>query len=331
MKKLLAIFLIVLCMNGIFALTRECKQLSLPEMLQEQADSGNPEVMYRLSGLYETGYAGVEKDSATALSLLRRSADAGYSPAMNYLGYAYATSLLGLEHNPDSALIWIERAAMSPQPDPKAFNNLGMMLLTGTNGIKKDYGKARYWLEKGDERNLPSASSMLARIYLEGLGVQPDTTLAVTLLRKAATAGLQDATYKLAEIVLPTTDSLTVDETIELGLSYYHDRIMPVAIPLIKRAADANDSFAIAVLAQCTAEGRGVKYDFNDAVELYARAAALGEPHAQFILAETLQEFPDLLDALPDFDFDFDIQDLYEAAAEKGITDASSAIMPLRP
>lgn len=329
MKKLLLTICVLIAVCAMHApLSADTPRQQSLRRLEERADSGDPRALFWLSSMYERGIEGYPRDSLRALALLRAAADSAYAPAMNYLGYAYAVPLLGVRQDPDSALMWIERAAMSPEPDPKAFNNLGMLLLTGRHGVRRDYGKARYWLEKGSELDLPTASASLARMYLEGLGMQPDTVQALRLLRRAAAKGLDDAARELASLVLPATDTLSSSARLDLALPYYHDRIWPVAIPLIQSAADCGEPLAIAIMAQCYAEGTGVPYDYTRAIDLYAKAAAMGEPHAQFIMAETLQSFPDLLDQYPTLQ---DAPSLYEAAARAGVTDATEAIAPLRP
>lgn len=309
----------------------------------EQSETLTPAQTYRLSMMYESGRGGVSRDTAEALRLLRKSAAEGYAPAMNYLGYCYGAPLLGLTQNPDSALYWIERGATAPEPDPKAFNNLGAILMEGALGIQRDYEKARYWLERGNRAGAATSTAMLAKIYLQGLGVEPDTAAALPLLRIAAGAGIRDAASELAAIVLPQTDTLSPAQALEYALPYYHEKIMSVALPLIQRAALADVPLAVAILAQCTAEGLGLPYNYERAIDLYAHAATLGEPHAQFILAETLQSFPDLLEGrdkllqvLTDAATPGETEEpyatiLYRLAARSGVTDAGAALAPLRP
>lgn len=306
-------------------------------------DPETPEGLYRRSMLLETGRDGTARDTAASLALLRQSAAQGYAPAMNYLGYCYGAANLGLRHDPDSTLYWIGRAATADEPDPKAFNNLGAILLNGEFGIKRDYAKARYWLQRGSDAGVATSTAMLAKVYLQGLGLEPDTVQALPLLRRAAGAGIRDAALELASIVLPPTDTMTAAQALEWALPYYHERILPVALPPIVRAAAESVPLAVAILAQCTAEGIGVPYDYGRAVDLYARAAALGEPHAMFILAEALQTFPDLLDSDPALisaligreecdDVPVSLSSiLYERAAGAGVRDATEALRPLRP
>ncbi|MCM1006032.1 MAG: sel1 repeat family protein [Lachnospiraceae bacterium] len=346
MKKIFLFILSLGIVSAIYASSRgeQVEPCDALKPLQEQADSGNLNAMYRLSIAYENGIPGCAPDTAAAIDLLHKSAMGGYAPAMNYLGYCYGAGHLGLRRDADSALWWIEKAAAADVPDPKAFNNLGAMLLYGELGVQRDYAKARYWLSKGAEAGVATSAAMLAKVYLQGLDIEPDTTAAIPLLRQGARAGILDAALELADIILPQTDSLPSEQLLNTALPYYHERITPVAIPLIERAANADVPLAVAILAQCTAEGIGVDYDYDRAVELYARAAALGEPHAQYILAETLQALPDLLASRPelvstligheecdDTDTATLSEILYARAAHAGITDAAKALQPLRP
>lgn len=336
MKKILLIAALAFATQTVYSTLptgeAEARKRSL-QRLEERADSGVPQAQYALSALLERGAEGFEPDTVRALRLLRSSAQSGYAPAQNYLGYAYGLKLLGLPENPDSALYWIECAALNKEPDPKAYNNLGMMLMTGTGGVRKDEVKARYWLERGAEMGVPTSKALLARMYLDGTGVVPDTVKATGLLREAARAGLTDAGEALADIVLPQAHTLNAKETFEMAMSYYHERIYPVALPLLALGTDTGYAPAIAVMAQCAAEGIGMPYDYPLSIYLYALAAELGEPHAQYILAETLQTFPDLLKDLEPIygNINLDAETLYRKAAEQGITNATEAVTPLRP
>ena len=86
---------------------------------------------------------------------------------------------------------------------------------------------------------------------------------------------------------------------------------------------------AYALLGHAYSRGLGVGYDHAKANEYFARAAQLGDPSAQFILAETLEIFPDALRTLlPDLDADdatMTPESLRAAAARAGVTDAAAA------
>src|SRR5690606_32865217 len=50
-------------------------------------------------------------------------------------------------------------------------------------------------------QGLPEAQTALAHLYLEGLGVLPDATVGVELLRRAAATGHAPALYRYAELL----------------------------------------------------------------------------------------------------------------------------------
>lgn len=79
---------------------------------------------------------------------------------------------------------------------------------------------------------------------------------------------------------------------------------------------------AYALLGHAYSHGAGVPYDHSLANKYFIAAALLGDPAASYILAETLEIFPDLLpEVTPD--------QLREQAAQKGISDARAAATAL--
>ena len=325
--------------------------------LEARADSGSAQAQFALSMLYEDGREGYPKDAARALQLIRSAAAQAYAPACNYLGFSYLNGALGLHQSADSALLWIERAATAPEPDPKAFNNLGMLLLTGDGGVRQDYAKARYWLQRGADRGLPTSQASLAQMYLYGIGVEQDSARAQQLLHTAARAGMLDAALQLRELTRAQTDTLGPQAALDLGLQYYRDKIYPLSAPLFRQASDGGNAYATALLAQAYAEGLGVHYDYPMALALYTTAAMAGDPSAMYILAEALEQFPDLLQSpqftnpdivdptinpdhltpainpthTPAMLKDLTPDQLREAAAAQGIATAQAALLRLHP
>ncbi len=295
------------------------------QRLVARADSGVAQAQFALSGLIERGEEGFARDSVLALRLLRMSAGQGYAPACNYLGYCYFIPSLGLRQDADSALAWIERAASVPDPDPKAFNNLGMLLLTGEGGVRRDYGKAFYWLSKGACRGVPAAQASLAHMSLEGLGVEKDSLRAGILLHDAAAAGLRQAAVRLREITAAATDTMRTETLMPLALGYYHEGLFDLSAPLFEQCAGRGDAYAAALLAQSYARGLGVPYSYERSVEWYKKAAEGGDPSAQYVLGETLSQFPDMLGEGPT------AQEWLERAATGGVTDGEAAMRRLNP
>ena len=322
MRNLLYIIVISLATLACFA-TGESEAISRLRLLAREGDA---EAMYRLSYLLETGKGGVPVDSLRADSLLRASAEKGYAPACNLLGYRY------YDLAPDTMLMWITRAATAPQPDPKAFNNLGYLLSTGSGGVKKDMKKALYWYGRGAEAGVPAAMASLAGLLLDGREVPADSLLALSLLRGAAAKGFRPAAERLYLIVSHNLDSLSADDALEQGLDYYNERIFPVSAPFFMRAAKADNPYALALLAQSYAEGLGVPYDYGHAMHLFWHAAILGDPSAAYIVGETLQQFPDaFLEETMSDPLARTPEEWLRQAASLGVTDAHRAITRLQP
>lgn len=289
-------------------------------------------------------------DSDSALILLRQAADSAYPPAQNYLGYKYMTGADGIEVNADTALALIEKAAMSG--DAGACNNLGFILSNGMAGVENDYAKARYWLEKGAAHGHAAASAGLARLLLEGKGGMRDTLRAESLLASAASRGLADAGRMLYSIISPRLDTLSGKELTDSALYYHHRKIWPVAAPLLQRASDGGDAYAMAIAAVCHSQGvAGFDYDYDAALSLFMQAAILGDPSARYIVAETLDVTPDAFSAiqvpecyenrfrgemntfrLPADDWRrLSADDWRQAAAFDGVTDSRTALQRLYP
>lgn len=287
---------------------------------------------------YETGQDTAERAPDKSFALYRRSALAGYAPAQNYLGFLYYGRTE--DRNIDSALYWIEKAALAG--DITAAGNLGY-LLSQAPDIPHDYTKAVKWLEIAADKGLPAAFIPLADMKRRGEGTETDTTAAVVLYEKAMKAGVPDAQYLLRDMMKEKWQRLPGDSALHLGQKYYFGGGVAAAIPLLKRATEDKEPLAFTIMGDAYSKGLGVIYDYPEAIRMYLTGALLGQPSAQFILAETLDFFPDavteddLKEILGKESCNFDLtllltpQYWYEKAAEKGITDADSAFRNLLP
>jgi TPR repeat protein len=73
---------------------------------------------------------------------------------------------------------------------------IGMLYMLG-QGVKKDYYKARDWLEKAAEQNHGGAQGKLGYLYSQGLSVQRNYETAFEWFKKAAKQGDVDGQYNL--------------------------------------------------------------------------------------------------------------------------------------
>lgn len=249
------------------------------------------EVLYRKAYAIEIGNDSTPGDVQKAIPLYIRSAEAGYAPAQSYLGFCYYNGN-GTDRQPHLGISWIEKAAM--QGDIKACNNLGWLLANGEE-VVRDYPKAAYWFEKAANAGLPMAQSQLADLYREGKGVEPDSLVARNLYIAAIAGGLADAERKLLAMDYHRYLTLSADSAASEGIDFYKRRAYSISATLFEIAVEKGSAPAKFWLAESYAHGRGVKYDFDKALNWYYQAACDGIASAQYIVAETLEMFPDAI------------------------------------
>lgn len=274
------------------------------------------EDLFLLAQLYETGNDSIPADLDRSISYYRMAAREGYAPARNYLGFLHYEGSK-TSKDVDSALYWIGLAA--EEGDIKAAGNLGY-LLSQASDVSHDYPRAFKWLQKASDAGLKSSLVPLAELYRRGLGVEADTLKAIALYDRAIESGIQDAQLYLLAMMGNSWKSLPADSALALGLKYYVHRAPVAGIDLIETAANAGSPKALALLGDAYSRGIGVPYDHDLSVEFFHKAAILGDPSAQFILAELLEFFPDL----PGEDL-HDPSYWYEKAAQAGVDDAEEA------
>lgn len=243
-----------------------------------------------------------------------------------------------LKADPDSSLILLEEAAALGHP--RAANNLAYLLLYG-DSARRDPGRAAELFRMAADAGLPTAMAQLADLYRQGLGLPADTLKADSLYLLAAGRGLEDADYKLTAMMMPVWQTLAPDSLLQLGRIYYAARANTAAVSCLNLAIRDIDALeenvltsdvppqatALAILGDAYAHGRGVPYNFPASLASFLRAARLGDPSAQYIIAETLDLSPDALAhiGVGGDDPDADAQRWYILAARKGITDARTA------
>jgi len=153
--------------------------------LQEDADA----LYVKADAFFSRGkYA-----EAFALSML--AANAGHPAACSLVGVCYANGF-GTDKDVPTAQIFFEKAASGGLP--RGRRNFAIALMDPSCG-PPDYRKAveqlTYAIELGDERSF----GILARLYMDGIGVEKGLGKAVGLLRRGADARDPQALYDLSE------------------------------------------------------------------------------------------------------------------------------------
>ena len=158
------------------------------EWYRISADAGNAKAQCNLGVLYMYGH-GVEKDPSKAAEWYRRSSENGYSRGMTN----YACLLRdgnGVPKDTEKAVYWFTQSG-----SPRAKRLLAQMYLSGTD-VPKDVNKARELLESASSRDRKAMFILGDLIYDE------DKERAVSLFRKSAEKGFDDAVRRLEELGL---------------------------------------------------------------------------------------------------------------------------------
>lgn len=329
------------------------------ERLWAEADSGSAAALYNLAAIYDRGFLpspidSVSGDTITPRSLYQRAAEKGYIPAVSHYGYLLVRDAES-QADIDSGMRLIEKAALAG--DPKAANNLGYFLTQGEL-VTRDYEKALFWLKKAADAGLATGAAQLADLYRQGLGTTPDTLAATALYEQAIHAGLADAQRKLIAMNARGWQSLSPDSALTLARRYYREGVTTPAIILLEQITNhyrntpasrenystsagkesystsaAQESYstsvkahALALLGDAYSRGIGVPYSYEKSIELFLRAARLGNAPAQFIVAETLDMFPDALDEfISRTSAEHSAVYWYDRASASGIEEATAA------
>lgn len=296
--------------------------------LEQSALRGDSAAMYHLATLYRRGFDSIAPDSARAFRLLNAAANKGYVPAMNLLGTDYMTS--PALHNPDSALFWLRRAAHAG--DPRARNNVAFLILQDSAADSDELEEAVRFLRESAQAGVPQAAATLADLYRTGRGVEKDTLQAEMLYLQARSAGLDDAERKLMAMNHHRYAAIAPREALREGLRAAQAGAHAVAFRLFSRAAEDSIPRALALLGDAYASAKGTDYNHDKATAYFLRAALAGDPSARFIIAETLEIFPDALSKaardsgmqiVPEMNVP---QYWYDLAAEEGVSDAETAL-----
>ena len=161
--------------------------------------------------------------------------------------------------------------------------------------------RIRGYFERSAREGVPRSRLVLGRMHANGWGVPRDDERALAMLRGAS--GLSDARLEMASIELRRGNQALAEQHWRAAgemsdpLGWYQ-----LGVGQRKRGAHAaaNDSFraaleldpeltpALANLAQSYMEGLGVDAHPQTGLDLYERAAALGDPVAQFVLGRLL-------------------------------------------
>ncbi|KAI4888101.1 hypothetical protein NFI96_018444 [Prochilodus magdalenae] len=162
--------------------------------------------------------------------------------------------------------------ASAQQDYSKAQFNVGVCYERG-RGVAKDLSKALQYYRRAAEAGHRQAQYRCAKLLLNSRGQQSashaDSATAISLLHKAAAAGLTEA-----QLYLGVLFSENADADGRKSVQYF------------RMAAESGDSTGLLFLGQCYERGFGVPQCFSTAVSLYQQAAEKGNQEAKNALRD---------------------------------------------
>ncbi len=171
--------------------------------------------------------------------------------------------------------------------------NIGLTYYKGSEGVKRDYTKARLCFEKAAEKGNQTALYHLGWIHQYAEGVEKNRLTAVRYYQLAAYSGCAAAQEQLTSLF--NSEEITASELTAIAQIYYRgdheitqDRAL--AIKLYEKAYGRNDTSAALFLAQHHQTSEEGQKDINLAFSFYMRAVSLGNQEALAPLEHLAEE-----------------------------------------
>lgn len=152
-------------------------------LLHPLAEQGVPAVQYILGQMYRRG-RGFIVSLPEALPWLQQAAAANYPPAQIALGEIYETGE-GVVQDLEAAAQWFQKAADSGSAQGQL--RLGLHYIRINPG--RDFTQAAAWLKLAAQQNEAEAQYFLARLFLEGNGIEQDRAEAMVWFYRAGAQG----------------------------------------------------------------------------------------------------------------------------------------------
>ena len=173
---------------------------------------------------------------------------------------------------------------LSDEQDPTALYYMGQMYMNG-QGVEKDTTKATEYFQKADALGNQKATVALAKLVYYDDTIENNREIGLEYLKKSAYNGSADALFELGNIYATGEGGMEKDYTYAFG--YY-------LMSAMKGDKRAQHKLAFAYL-----NGRGTTQDFESGIKWLARSANQGYVIAQKDLADFQSTDPRLVN-LPD-------------------------------
>jgi TPR repeat protein len=157
-------------------------------LMEAAAQAGNKLAQFNLAQLLvrrEPGEAGLRR----AVPYYERASDAGLADAQYAMSQVLSTGTGGRTRDDEAARKLLENAAR--QNFDTAQYDLGYWYLNGRGGAR-DYRSGFNWLMRAAQSGNVAAQNAVARLYMQGIGTEPDTAAAAAWYVLAKRSGLSD-------------------------------------------------------------------------------------------------------------------------------------------
>lgn len=163
------------------------------------ADQGSDRAMAYLGWFYEEG-RGVSTDGERAAKWYARAVDAGARQYTLHLGWMYLQGEL-LERDRVTAEAWFRRGIDTGIPEARLALGSIYFADAQSSGDRADGREAESLLLSALEAGALQATRFLGRMYVEGIGVEPDPERGVAAVRLGAAAGDGELQLYLARLL----------------------------------------------------------------------------------------------------------------------------------
>jgi TPR repeat protein len=249
---------------------------------RKAADLKHGEAAARIGVFFERGY-GVRKNGEEAMQWFLKAIDLGYDISFAVgVRYAnggdpiFAENIIPVNHS--EALKWFKYSAKNGEK--VAMYNIGTFYANGT-GVNQDDAEAAKWFISSAKNGFADAQLAVGKIYLEGKGVKKDALEAAAWFQK---------------IIDDHPRPFSTDRILVAKAEYYLAKSYMVmerggntdyrkVTGLLKSSSEKGLSLSQLELGNFYAKGVGVPQMPSEAVGLWRKSAAQGNPDAQLKLA----------------------------------------------
>ncbi len=221
---------------------------------------GNATAMCDIGLLYLRGLLG-ETDISQAIYYLEKSASMGATLPLYILSNIYRSKESGF-YNPAKGIKFLRIA--SDHSHAPSMVALGMAFYSG-DGVKQSIPDAIKWWSFAAQNECPEAFYKLGRLYSDGLHIEQDYKVAVSIFERGALLGNSDCQVALGQMY---QGGLGVEENLDQSFTLY------------RLSSLQGNPVGHYYLAASYEYGRGVESDYQEAYKLYSLAAEAKYPEA---------------------------------------------------